>query len=368
MSTRKDKFSLKDKKYMRLAINLASARKGLTGENPSVGCLIVKNDKILSIGQTGFNGRPHAESNAIDNSFQNLSGSKMFVSLEPCNHYGKTPPCTNKIIKSGISEVLYSIDDIDKKVKGKSLKILEKNNIIVKKGLLKKEAIKLYDSYIINRKNKLPFVTAKIAVSKNNIIYSEKTKKITHQTSDKLTHYLRFKHDGIMISSKTLNIDNPKLNCRLKGFKNFSPKRIILDRNLNINLNTFIFRTARKKNTIIFHNSVKKQKIKILKNKGILLIKTKLNKKKRFDLIDIFRKLFSLGIRNLLIEGGNEITRNILINKLANQFYLFKSRKNLSKSKKYIDFTSNNILKRKYYIESKISNKLAKDDITIYKR
>ena len=99
-----------------------------------------------------------------------------------------------------------------------------------------------------------------------------------------------------------------------------------------------------------------------------MLIKTKLNKKKRFDLIDIFRKLFSLGIRNLLIEGGNEITRNILINKLANQFYLFKSRKNLSKSKKYIDFTSNNILKRKYYIESKISNKLAKDDITIYKR
>ena len=144
MSTRKDKFSLKDKKYMRLAINLASARKGLTGENPSVGCLIVKNDKILSIGQTGFNGRPHAESNAIDNSFQNLSGSKMFVS-RTMQSLWKNPPCTNKIIKSGISEVLYSIDDIDKKVKGKSLKILEKNNIIVKK-VLKKEAIKLYDS------------------------------------------------------------------------------------------------------------------------------------------------------------------------------------------------------------------------------
>ena len=92
MSTKKDKFSSKDKNYMKIAINLANERKGLTGENPSVGCVIVKNDKIISIGQTGYNGRPHAESNAINNSFQNLIGSRMYVTLEPCNHYGKTPP------------------------------------------------------------------------------------------------------------------------------------------------------------------------------------------------------------------------------------------------------------------------------------
>ena len=132
MSTKKDKFSSKDKSYMKLAINLARARKGLTGENPSVGCVIVKNDKILSIGQTGYNGRPHAETNAINNSFQNLSGSKMYVTLEPCNHYGKTPPCTKNIIKSGIKELFYSINDIDNKVKGKSFKILSKKNIKVK--------------------------------------------------------------------------------------------------------------------------------------------------------------------------------------------------------------------------------------------
>ena len=126
MSTKKDKFSSKDKSYMKLAINLASGRKGLTGENPSVGCVIVKNDKILSIGQTGYNGRPHAETNAINNSFQNLSGSKMYVTLEPCNHYGKTPPCTKSIIKRGIAQVFYAINDIDKKVKGKTFKILNK--------------------------------------------------------------------------------------------------------------------------------------------------------------------------------------------------------------------------------------------------
>ena len=181
MSTKKDKFSSKDKSYMKLAINLARARKGLTGKNPSVGCVIVKNDNILSIGQTGYNGRPHAETNAINNSFQNLSGSKMYVTLEPCNHYGKTPPCTKNIIKNKISEVYYSIDDIDLKVKGKSYSILKKNNINVKKGLLKKESLNLYKSYYLNRKKKLPYVIGKIALSKDKIIYSDISKKITNK-------------------------------------------------------------------------------------------------------------------------------------------------------------------------------------------
>ncbi len=146
MSTKKDKFSLKDKNYMKLAINIARARKGLTGNNPPVGCLIVKNDKIISIGQTGYNGRPHAEFNAINNSLDKLKGSKMYVTLEPCNHYGKTPPCTDSIIKSGISEIIYGMDDIDKKVKGKSFKILSNKKIKVKKGLLKTDLKDLYDS------------------------------------------------------------------------------------------------------------------------------------------------------------------------------------------------------------------------------
>ena len=148
MSSKKDKFSSKDKYYMKLALNLARARKGLTGENPSVGCLIVKSDKIISIGQTGFGGRPHAEDNAIKNSFEKLVGSKMYVTLEPCNHYGKTPPCTNSIIKSGISELIFSMEDIDKRVKGKTFRILSNKNIKVKKGLLKENAKNLYESYI----------------------------------------------------------------------------------------------------------------------------------------------------------------------------------------------------------------------------
>ena len=196
MSTKRDNFTSKDKRFMKLALDLARARKGLTGDNPSVGCVIVKKNKIISIGQTGYGGRPHAEHNAILNCFENLKGSKMYITLEPCNHYGKTPPCTNNIIKNKISEVYYSIDDIDVKVKGKSYSILKKNNINVKRGLLKKESLNLYKSYYLNRKKKLPYVIGKIALSKNKIIYSDISKKITNKKSDKLTHFLRLKSDG----------------------------------------------------------------------------------------------------------------------------------------------------------------------------
>ena len=368
MSTKKDKFSLKDKNFMKLALNLARARKGLTGENPSVGCLIVKNDKIISIGQTGFDGRPHAEYNAIKNSLEKLNGSKMYVTLEPCNHYGKTPPCTNSIIKSGIREILYAMDDIDRKVKGKSFRILSQKKINVKKGLLKTEAKNLYESYIKNRNKKLPFVTGKIAVSNNKLIYSKGTKRITDSSTDKLTHYLRFKNDSIMISSKTLNIDNPKLDCRLEGFEKFSPRIIVLDRNLDIKMNSYIFKTVKRNNTLIFHNSSNNNKIKILKKKGITLIKSKADNKRLFDLKIILKKLYTLGTRNLLIEGGDEITKYLIKNRLFDRFYLFKSPKNLLLNRKHQIFTSTSILNSIYKKKYKISSKLVKDNITIYKR
>ena len=353
---------------MKLAIKLARSRIGLTGDNPSVGCIIVKDDKIISIGQTGFNGRPHAEYNAIKNSFENLNDSKMYLTLEPCNHYGKTPPCTNSIIKRGIKEVIYSMEDIDKKVKGKSFKILSNKNIQVKKGLLKNEVKNLYESYTINRINKLPYVTAKIAVSKNKLIYSKESKRITDKNSDKLTHYLRYKNDSIMISSKTLNIDNPRLDCRLKGYEKFSPRRIILDKNLEINLKSRIFKSAKKNNTIIFYNLVNNKKLRILKKKGINLIRLNLNNNGLFDLNMILKKLYISGVRNLLVEGGDKITKNFIKNKLINTLYFFKSTKNLPKNEFYKIFTSFEILNKKYKNKTKTSSKIGKDNITIYKR
>ena len=368
MSTKKAKFSNKDIKYMSLALELARARQGLTGENPSVGCVIVKNDKIISIGQTGYNGRPHAEFNAIKNSIESVERSKMYVSLEPCNHYGQTPPCTKKIIRNRISEVIYSIEDIDKKVKGKSFKILKAQNINVKKGLLKKEITNFYDPYFFNRTNKRPYVTGKIAISKNNLIYSKGTKRITDIHSDKLTHFLRYQNDSLLVSYKTLNKDNPKLNCRLKGLSKFSPKRIILDNYLNTKTTSYIFKTANKNNTIIFYKNANKAKILLFKKKGIKLIKSNLIKNNYFDFKLILEKLYNLGCRNLLVEGGNDLSKNILQNKLFNQFYVFKSKNKLSKLVTYKDFNCFKNLSQNYKCRKKINTKLGKDLITLYKR
>ena len=135
---------------MDLAINLARDRIGLTGLNPPVGCLIVKNNEIISTGQTGLNGRPHAEYNAINNKKRNIYGSTLYATMEPCTHHGLTPPCTSQILKSKIKKVIYAIDDIDYRTSKKAYSLLKSKKIIVKKNLLKNKAIKLYKKYFIS--------------------------------------------------------------------------------------------------------------------------------------------------------------------------------------------------------------------------
>ena len=367
MSTKKDKFTFQDKFYMEIALDLAKSRHGLTGSNPSVGCVIVKKDKIISIGQTSFNGRPHAEFNAINNCQEDLKGSKMYVSLEPCCHQGLTPPCTDVIIKSKISESIYAIADIDKRVSNKSFKILRSNKVIVKKGLLKSRAENFYYPYFFNRKKKLPFTTGKLAISKNELIYSKKQKKITNIYSDKFTHLLRYQNDCLLITYKTLNKDNPKLDCRLKGFEKYSPKRVILDNKLKTKINSFIFRTSNKKNTIIFYNKADESKITKFKRKGIQLIKSKIDKKNNFDIKIILKKLYKHGCRNLLIEGGNSLTNSLIKNKIFNKFYLFKSPKHLSETSDYLKFSGLDILNKKYKTKINLNLNLRNDKITLYK-
>ena len=367
MSTKKDKFSNKDKFFMKLALDLAKSREGLTGSNPSVGCVIVKNDQIISIGTTSIKGRPHAEYNAIKNCLENLEDSKIYVTLEPCCHYGVTPPCTDLIIKSKITKVLYSVTDIDNRVKNKSFKILKSNKIIVKKGLLKKEINQFYFPYFYNRKQKMPYVTGKIAVSKNNLIFSNLNRKITNLHSDKFSHLLRYKNDSLMITYKTLNKDNPKLNCRIKGLEKFSPTRVILDNKLESNLSSYIIRTANNKDTIIFYNKAKSSKIIKFKNKGVKLVKTKINKKNRFNIKIILKKLYNLGCRNLLIEGGDILTNSLIKDKIFNKFYLFKSPKNHSITAEHLKFNSLDVLNRKYKRRINLNLNLKKDKITLYK-
>ena len=166
--------SKKDNYYLNLALNLAKDREGLTGSNPSVGAIIVKNGLIISQGQTGFGGRPHAEFNAINSCKVNdLKGSTMYVTLEPCTHYGKTSPCTNHIVKSKISNVVYGSQDVDSRTANKASNILKKLKIKSKYKNLKKIE-NFYKPYKYHKTNNLPFITGKIACSKDKYINYKK--------------------------------------------------------------------------------------------------------------------------------------------------------------------------------------------------
>jgi riboflavin biosynthesis protein RibD len=255
MSSKKDKSNNSDKYFMSIAMNLAKERNGLTGLNPSVGCIIVKNNEILSFGQTGYKGRPHAETVAINKCKKSeLKDSSIYITMEPCTHYGKTPPCINQIFKSKIKRVVYSSNDVDKRTSNKAYSLLRSKNINVRKGLLKSKSKKLYINYFNQKNNKKPFVAAKIACSKDFFI-SSKNKFITNLHSRKVSHILRYNFDSILISSKTANTDNSKLTCRINGLENHSPKRLIIDKNLKINKKCAVINDKNKKkhNNLSFH-------------------------------------------------------------------------------------------------------------------
>tara|TARA_Y100000590_G_scaffold406572_1_gene495992 strand:- start:30 stop:1130 length:1101 start_codon:yes stop_codon:yes gene_type:complete len=365
MSSRKDRFNRKDTFYMSLALNLARQRKGLTGSNPSVGCVIVKNDKVISYGQTGITGYPHAEYNAIKNCKYNLKNSSLYVTLEPCSHYGKTPPCTNLIINSKIKKVYFSVNDTDIRSSDKAKKILNKKKIVVKRFLLKKHALSFYKNYFYSKKKQLPYVVGKIACSKDKYI-DVKNKIITNEQSRKVSHLLRYTNQGILISSKTLNLDNSKLTCRISGIEKNSPSRIILDKYLKTNKKSYIVNSAKNINTYFFYNKGNKQIIKYFKKKGVRLIKFELDKNNQFNLKSILNKINDLGIKNLLVEGGKNITLSFLKHGLFNEFYLFKSDSKLGKKGR---INISNIAKKLtsiFKFKKNIHTYLDKDELIYY--
>ena len=365
MPTKKNRFTKKDRIYMNLAINLAKNQKGLTGLNPSVGCVIVKNDKILSYGVTNINGRPHAETIALNKSKKENIGSTVYLTLEPCSHFGKTPPCTNALIKAKVKKVIYATEDHDSRSFKKAKNILESKKIITKSGLLNNKVKDLYKNYNYIKKNKFPYVIGKIASSSNFCIQKNKS-HITNEHSRKVSHLLRYQNQGILTSYKTINSDNPELTCRISGLTKYSPIRLVVDKNLKINLNSYIIKNSNKPKTIIFHNSNNSFKIKNLKKKGIKLIRFSLDDNNYFDLNKLFKKIYEIGICNLLVECGKTLTHSIISKNLFNEFYFFKSNEILNNKYKINILNIKNNLSMKFRNKEFINTYLDKDSLIRY--
>ena len=340
--------------FSNLAFQLAENHLGKTKTNPSVGCLIVKDNCVISSGITSINGRPHAEFNALNKKY-NFKNCQMYVTLEPCSHYGLTPPCTNIIKKKGINKVFYCFDDPDERSYKKAKKKLKKNNIILKKLNYKSN---FYESYFINKRKNLPFVDAKIAFSKDFYTISKKYKWITNERSRKVGHLLRSKYDTILSTSKSINQDNSLLNCRIKGLSNNKPDLIIIDRKLKLKKNLKLFNIVKKRSTYIFTTSNNKKKINYFKKKGIKIIQiNRLDKKK--DFINLFKNIFDNSKRRILIETGLTFLNKLLKFGLIYNLYIFKSNKKL-KGNGYNNSIPNQI--KRFKIKKKINVNLENDD------
>ena len=364
MSLKKDNYKPLDKKIMNFAINLADNNKYLTGTNPSVGCVIVKKNKILSFATTNNGGRPHAESIALSKNKYN-NGSTLYSTLEPCSHHGKTPPCTNAIIKNKVKKVYYSIEDKDFRTFNKTKKILKSKNIKAKSGLQKNKVYNLYKEYNYIRSNKAPYITGKIACSSNLNILQNKS-PITNEHSRNVSHLLRFQNHAILTSYKTVNTDNPKLNCRLNGLEKFSPKVIVIDKNLKIKLNSYLIKNSKKNKLIIFHCSKNNSKIKFLKKSGIKLIFQKCENNSYLNLKKITQKIYKLGLHRLLIESGKDLMTNFLNENLLNEFYFFKSDKFISNRNKINVSSLIKMINKYYKNKKKINTYLGNDTLTHY--
>ncbi len=338
--------------FMKLALQQAQNNLGNTKDNPSVGCVIVKNGNALGVGNTSKNGRPHAETNAINFSRETLKKSDIYITLEPCSNYGKTNPCVHEIAKKRFKKVYFSVNDPDPRSYKKSLKYLKKKDIKVKSGTLHSEVKNFYKSYFSFKEKKMPFVTGKIALSKDLYSTNKKKKWITNIFSRGRVHLLRSFHDCILTSAKTIIIDNPNLDCRINGLEKLSPSRFIIDKNLSIPVRSKIIKSAKKHRTYIIYNRSNKKKISLLKNSNVKMIKMSINELGNFDLRKVLFKIGKLGFSRIFLETGLNLFTNFLKNRLINDLYIFVSNKKIGKNgynsfKKYMKKNLNNKSKQK---------------------
>ncbi len=314
--------------YLNLAFNIAKINLGKTLSNPSVGCVVVKDGSVISSGYTSLNGRPHAEQNALKFT-KNFYNSTLYVTLEPCTHYGKTPPCTKIIYKKKIKKVFFSHHDNDQRTSKKSAKdlALKKINVYQKNIKIFKD---FYKSYFNIRESEIPYIDAKIAFSNDFFSINRKSRWITNYLSRKRGHLLRSQYDSIISTSKSINKDNSLLNCRLDGFNNQKPNLIIVDLKLKIRKDLKLFKRNNKRNISIVTNISNDRKTNFFKNKGINIILIKSLKTKK-DFINLLKILKKKGNYRILIESGLSFLNAMMLNKFVSNLYLFKTSSNLNK-------------------------------------
>ncbi|MBT9174445.1 MAG: Riboflavin biosynthesis protein RibD [candidate division WS2 bacterium] len=313
--------------FMKKTINLAKHGRGRVSPNPLVGALVIKNGEIIGKGYHHKTGEPHAEVLALKEAGPDAKGATLVVNLEPCCHYGKTPPCTKMIIESGIIKVVSGMEDPNPLVSGKGFAELKNAGIEVKTDILKEQCIKLNEVFLKYITSKKPFVTLKGAISLDGKVSTKtgESKWISNKKSRKISQRLRSLHDAILVGVDTVIKDNPLLTCRLDK-KSKNPIRIILDSTLRIPLNSQVIKSAGTSTSptiIVTTEQSTPEKIKTIEKEGVQVLVTKSNPDLRIDLENLLTILGEQKITSLLIEGGPTVNASALHAGIVDKLILF---------------------------------------------
>lgn len=300
---------MNDEHYMQLALNLAGSVSGQTSPNPPVGATVVKNGEILGVGAHLKAGEPHAEVHALQMAGDKAKGATIYITLEPCSHHGKTPPCADLIIEKGLSRAVIAIKDPNEKVAGRGIEKLEAAGINVELGVLQQEAADVNKHFFHYTRTKTPYVTMKSAVSLDGktATHTGDSKWVTGEVARRDVHQYRHTHDAILVGVKTVIADDPSLTARIpNGGKN--PLRIILDSDLRTPLDANVVNDKRADTWIFTEQNITEEQIKPFREKnGVSIIPLD-----SLDPATVLRLLGEKKIMSLFVEGGAAVNGSFL--------------------------------------------------------
>ena len=322
--------------YLNLAYQLAEQNLGKTGLNPSVGAIVVKNDSVISSGITSFRGRPHAEFNALSK-LKNFAGASLYTSLEPCVHFGKTPPCTKKIIESGIKKIIIGSLDPNPKVAGTGIKTLKDAGLEVSYGVLEKEVRELNKFFFFKHENGRPFITIKIASSADWMSHSKdgSTTWITSEASRKDVQLIRAEHDAILTGGNTIRSDQPRMNARVE-FPLIQPQKILLSEQKEWDVSLDFFQDS---------------KVQIVDEK---------------DLVKVVEVLSKQELNSLLVEAGPRLVNSFLKEGLCDEMIIYQSPDQLGEDG--VSWSLNDAMIDKYGLSLKSSYTIDRDKKTVFEK
>lgn len=323
MNRKNGDFLSYDEKYMRLAMQLAGNAIGRTSPNPLVGAVIVKDNRVVGCGWHRKAGTPHAEVHALNQAGELAQGADVYVTLEPCAHYGKTPPCAKALVEAKVKNVYGGLLDVNPKVAGKGFKILEDAGIHVEYGFLQDELRKQNEVFFKWIEHKKPFIVLKAAMTLDGKIATAtgQSKWITNETSRAYGYKLRDIYDGIMVGINTVIEDNPMLTARVDGGKN--PIRIVVDSSLRIDINANVVQDKSAKTIVATTDKADKDKILKLQAQDVDVIVVDKDKNDKVDIEKLLDILGQQNICSILVEGGATLSGSFVAKKLVDKVYFF---------------------------------------------